>query len=138
MPRLNGNSFHFGVSLNGTRSNCDGSKPYETSEEGQNLEETTKVGSYPPNAWKLHDMHGNVWEWCYDRFGEHYYANGQVDPRGPDEGSYRVCRGGSWSYPAQGCRAAFRTGLIPSYRRSSIGFRVALASVRLADGDAGQ
>lgn len=71
-------------------------------------------GKKLPNAWGLHDMHGNVWEWCWD----------QSD----SEGSFRVIRGGSWDYVAADCRSAFRFGFDPSDRFSFSGFRVALSS----------
>ena len=70
---------------------------------------TTDVASYPANAWGLHDMHGNVWEWCLDWFGE--YPSGTVtDPTGASSGSYRVYRGGYWSSGSLNCRSASRGG----------------------------
>jgi formylglycine-generating enzyme required for sulfatase activity len=72
-------------------------------------------------------MHGNVWEWCSDRYGE--YPKGAVsDPTGPKEGSDRVIRGGGWSGGAAFCRSATRGGDVPSVRGIGLGFRVALSS----------
>ncbi|MEQ8791501.1 MAG: SUMF1/EgtB/PvdO family nonheme iron enzyme [Pirellulaceae bacterium] len=86
------------------------------------------VGQKRANAFGLYDMHGNVWEWCQDWYGEDYYANSPGnDPRGPSEGSYRVYRGGGWSPAAWDCRSAFRSGYNPSLRISILGFRVALS-----------
>ena len=85
---------------------------------------TQPVGGKRPNAWGLYDMHGNVWEWVGDRYGE--YPSGRVtDPRGPSSGAYRVDRGGGWDGSARDCRAADRNWLAPGDRIYGLGFRLA-------------
>jgi formylglycine-generating enzyme required for sulfatase activity len=85
---------------------------------------TAKVGSYPPNAWGLCDMHGNVWEWCLDQYGP--YPGTVSDPKGAPEGYYRVVRGGGWGYNARCCRIAGRYKDAPSCIEIGYGLRVAL------------
>jgi formylglycine-generating enzyme required for sulfatase activity len=89
---------------------------------------TSPVGSYPANAWWLYDMAGNVWEWVADWYGEHYYASlppdkPAEDPRGPQSGTRRVMRGGSFKLDATVLRAAERYGVEPDDRIGDIGFR---------------
>ncbi len=118
--------FNFGSQLNGRQANCDGTRPYGTDTKGPNLEKTSPVGTYPANAWGLYDMHGNVWEWCSDWYGE--YPSGSVtDPSGPARGWQRVYRGGDWRVDAVNCRSADR-GCDPSIRSRFIGFRVVMSS----------
>ena len=88
--------------------------------------EHTKVGSYLPNAWGLYDMHGNVWEWCRDWRIEHPGSSAVTDPKGPNSGSERVMRGGSWGHITQFCRSATRKNSNPSFSNLCYGFRVVL------------
>jgi formylglycine-generating enzyme required for sulfatase activity len=73
-------------------------------------------------------MHGNVWEWVQDWFGEGYYSSSpSTDPKGPSSGSKRVLRGGSWTDFARFCRAAYRGHITPGYHNRLIGFRLAFS-----------
>ncbi|MBZ0264093.1 formylglycine-generating enzyme family protein, partial [bacterium] len=84
---------------------------------------THMVGQQSANAWGLYDMHGNVWEWCSDWYGD--YPSGSVKcPTGASNGTERVRRGGCWLSDARYCRSALRNSNTPSYRSSTIGFRL--------------
>ena len=118
--------FHFGLQLNGEQANVCGQLLFGTTTKGPFLERPTTVGSYPPNAFGLFDMHGNVWEWCQDYFDEKYYAQKvESDPQGPSSGNGRVLRGGAWNYGGGHSRAAYRGSYVP-YGRDNLdgGFRV--------------
>lgn len=117
--------FSFGEALNGKQANHNGAQPYGTASAGPNLEKTTPVGSYAPNAWGLYDMHGNVWEWCADWYGP-LEVDEAIDPSGADKGTGRVLRGGSWANAGKNCRAADRYGYDPTSRKNYLGFRVVL------------
>ncbi len=94
---------------------------------------TSPVGSFAANGYGLNDMAGNVWQWCWDRYGT-YDTGSPTDPRGVPSGSSRVIRGGGWNYFADGCRVVFRgNNDIPSNAFNYIGFRVARSSVVPAD-----
>ena len=69
---------------------------------------TAPVGSFTPNAFGLCDMHGNVWEWCSDRYARDYSKGGRVDPTGPETGKHHVIRGGSWMSSPPFVRSAYR------------------------------
>ncbi len=86
------------------------------------------VGSYLLNAWGLYDMHGNVSEWCLDRYGT--YPGTVSDPKGASSGPYRVFRGGSFHFLALHCRSAYRFKFTPDLASLDIGFRVVLPSAQ--------
>jgi eukaryotic-like serine/threonine-protein kinase len=89
--------------------------------------QTHPVGHWPANAFSLHDMHGNVWEWCWDWYGA-YDPRATVDPKGPKTGAKRVMRGGSWGCTAHQLRSASRMAWEPNdleFRPWYFGFRVA-------------
>ncbi|MBO7392063.1 MAG: formylglycine-generating enzyme family protein, partial [Verrucomicrobia bacterium] len=96
---------------------------------GNGSNKTHPVGQKLPNAWGLYDMHGNVYEWCLDWYGEDEPASSVTDPTGPETGSTRLIRGGCWNEVAIFCRSAFRNYTTPASSDSYIGFRVALAPV---------
>jgi formylglycine-generating enzyme required for sulfatase activity len=125
--------FHHGSDLRSGMANFFGEQEYVggtgsvRNPNGTYLTRTTTVGSYAPNAFGLYDMHGNIWEWCLDWFGD--YPSGNVtDPRGLATGSRRVHRGGAWGMDGRLCRSAARAGAPPSNRYYVMGFRVVLAS----------
>jgi len=86
-------------------------------------EMTRQVGLKPANAWGLHDMHGNVWEWCWD-WMENYTDTPKEDPAGSTSGDHRVRRGGDWSNSAQYVRSAPRGSYSPIHMVSHLGFRL--------------
>jgi len=124
--------FYFGETITPDLVNYDGNYPYGKAPKGKYREETTPVGSFPPNAFGLYDMHGNVWEWCEDMWRENYKeapTDGSVWETGGYYSHCRLLRGGSWPYPAVWCRAASRSKNPPDYRLLNVGLRVVLCAV---------
>jgi formylglycine-generating enzyme required for sulfatase activity len=89
---------------------------------------TNDVGAKLPNAWGLHDMSGNVYEWCHDRYGA-YPAGPVTNPEGPAIGVYRVLRGGAWASNPANCRSAYRLYGTPDSQGDQIGFRLLLTDI---------
>jgi formylglycine-generating enzyme required for sulfatase activity len=88
---------------------------------------TIPVGTFKPNAFGLYDMHGNVGQWCADRYKEDYYAKSpKADPPGPNTGNDRAERGGGWTISRSGCRSAYRNACPPECCSEVVGFRVAV------------
>jgi len=115
--------FNTGANITTDQANYDGNYPYGNAANGTYRKGTVPVGSLPPNNWGLCEMHGNVWEWCWDWYDS--YANSPPDdPEGPDSGAVRVLRGGSWVYGAGVCRSADRGWSLPGFRYVNDGFRV--------------
>jgi uncharacterized protein (TIGR02996 family) len=118
-------------SLSSKQANFNGNLPYGGAPKGPYLERTTTVGSYQPNVLGVHDMHGNVWEWCSDWYDANYYERSRKqDPQGPEScpENRRVLRGGSWCGEGSGCRAANRYRGVPSGRYQVNGFRAVLVA----------
>jgi len=123
--------FYFGDTIMPDLVNYDdgSSNPYASAPNGLYRKQPTNVGSFPPNAFGLYDTHGNVWEWCSDRWHDNYNGaptDGSSWETGTD--NRRVRRGGSWNYDAVHCRSAIREWSSASLGYSFFGFRVALVS----------
>jgi formylglycine-generating enzyme required for sulfatase activity len=114
--------------------NYNGNNTYASAPKGVYRKQTTDVGSFPPNAFGLYDMHGNVWEWCADPWHGNYVGapvDGSVWEVGGNEyRQNRMLRGGSWNINPWICRAANRNGLDPGIRYSYIGFRSVVSLLR--------
>jgi len=117
--------FSTGSNLTTSQANYDGNYPYNNNAKGEYRQKTLPVGSFTANAYGLFDMHGNVWEWCSDWYGD-YSSGAQTNPKGDASGSFRVIRGGSWNYDALLCRSAARYADFPDFSLNYFGFRLVL------------
>lgn len=117
--------FSFGNCLSTKEANYNGNYPYQGCLKGEYLGKTLPVGSLRVNAFGLYDMHGNVGEWCQDRYDKYYYfSSPSHDSRGPATGANRVIRGCGWYLPSYLCRSAHRSIYGQDYYCDAIGFRL--------------
>ncbi|MBE9510586.1 MAG: formylglycine-generating enzyme family protein, partial [Bacteroidetes bacterium] len=116
--------FNTGDCLTSGQANFNGNEPYINCEKSENRKKPLPVGSFPPNEFGLFDMHGNIWEWTNDWYGE-YDVNNKKNPKGPDTGTKKVDRGGGFYDPAWRCRSACRGGgTPPGNRGAGLSFRL--------------
>jgi len=118
--------FHFGETITTDLANYDGNYTYGSGSKGQHRKQTTDVGSFPANAFGLHDMHGNVWEWCQDTWHKNYNGaptDGSAWVDGNVNENRRILRGGSWLFNPTDCRSASRLSLNPVRVNFPFGFR---------------
>ncbi|OLP19851.1 hypothetical protein BST81_03360 [Leptolyngbya sp. 'hensonii'] len=119
--------FHFGETLSTDLANYNGNYTYNNGASGEYRQQTTDVGRFPANDWGLHDMHGNVWEWCEDDYHSNYQGapdDGSAWIEADREQNRRVLRGGSWNSIPRFCRSAVRYYYSREGRFNNIGFRV--------------
>ncbi len=124
--------FHFGKTITGDLANYSAINVYANESKGQYRGETTPVGQFPANAFGLYDMHGNVWEWCFDDWHSNYEkaptdGSAWIENENDNRSQYKVRRGGSWNGNPRHCRSAYRSNLNPEVRYRIIGFRVVCA-----------
>ncbi len=119
--------FHFGETIAPALANYDGTKTYKDSPKGEWRQTTTDVGSFPANDWGLHDMHGNVLEWCEDDYHDNYTdapSDGRAWVESDRTKTLRVLRGGSWVVIPENCRSAVRGNYTRGGIFYDVGFRV--------------
>ncbi|MDR2078809.1 MAG: SUMF1/EgtB/PvdO family nonheme iron enzyme [Treponema sp.] len=127
--------FNTGDTITTNQANYDGNYPYNGSAKGEFRETTTAAGTFEPNPWGLYDMHGNVYEWCWDGYAD-YASAAETDPHGPASGSARIYRGGSWYNSGRYIRSARRISDVPATRKNDLGFRLARSGGQAAQAPA--
>jgi formylglycine-generating enzyme required for sulfatase activity len=116
--------YYTGDCITTDQANFNGKKPYTNCNKGEFKKELLPVGSFPPNAFGLYGMHGNIWQWTNDWYGE-YDVNAKINPKGPETGTKKVDRGGGFYDPAWRCRSACRGGGTPPVNRGAgLSFRL--------------
>ena len=116
--------FYFGESITLDLVNYDGNYAYAAAPKGQYRKQATDVGTFPPNAFGLYDMHGNVCEWCEDDWQENY-INASINGSALISlSNIKLLRGGSWTYNPENCRSAYRNHNYLDNYHNNIGFRV--------------
>jgi formylglycine-generating enzyme required for sulfatase activity len=125
--------FHFGYMISPELANYDGNYAYADGPKGIYREQTTPVGTFPANAWGLHDMHGIVWEWCLDEWHESYegaptdgraWVDAAEGEKSKESVKTKLLRGGAWGIIPGYCRSAYRYHVQPVNARLDVGFRV--------------
>lgn len=129
--------FYFGETITSDLANYSAENTYGNAPKGKSVNKTTEVGNFKvANAFGLYDMHGNVWEWCYDHWHNDYKGaptdgSAWIDiARTENDNHFRLLRGGSWFYFPRNCRSAYRNYGDPDYRLDLIGFRVVGSAAR--------
>ena len=117
--------FHFGETIDPGQANYRGTGSYGGGPTGIYRQQTVEVGSFPGNAFGLHDMHGNVWEWVQDCYVNNYESSPEDGSAIEGENCHRVIRGGSWHHSPHESRSAERYRLRVNADDSDVGFRVA-------------
>jgi formylglycine-generating enzyme required for sulfatase activity len=124
--------FYFGETITGELANYRASNTYAEEAKGEFRKQTTPVGQFPPNAFGLYDMHGNVWEWCADTWHNNYDGaptDGSVWIENGDDNRSPL-RGGSWHTNPSGCRSAYRFDIVRRGLHNNLGFRVVCGAGR--------
>ncbi|MFN5952825.1 MAG: formylglycine-generating enzyme family protein [Dolichospermum sp.] len=116
--------FYFGESITPDLVNYDGNYPYASAPKGWYRRQTTDVGFFPPNAFGLYDMHGNVWEWCLDDWVDSYNNAAIAGSAVTSSSKSKLLRGGSWYFNPVYCRSAFRDYVFAGFDSYDLGFRV--------------